>query len=75
MLIDCNKLISSENDINLLTILTCLHFQNYISCSPVIKFEDNFNIQPCNSKSKAAVVDVIVESTEVHSPEHGLKKI
>lgn len=39
---------------------------------PVIKFEDNFNIQQCISKSKAAVVNVIVESIEVNNPEHEL---
>lgn len=44
--------------------------QNYI---PVIKFDDNFNIQQCISKSKAAVVNVIVESIEVNNPEHELK--
>lgn len=41
---------------------------------PVIKFEDNFNIQQCISKSKAAVVNVIVESIEVNNPEHELKQ-
>lgn len=42
---------------------------------PVIKFEDNFNIQQCISISKAAAVDVIVESTEVNNPGHELKNL
>lgn len=66
----CDELINSEK----ITLIR-LEFENFFTLSnyirflPVIKFEDNFNIQQCISKSKAAVVDVIMESTEVNSPE------
>lgn len=69
------ELINSANHENIYLKILGKCFQIYTEYIkiPIIKFEDNFNIQQCISRSKAAVVDVIIERTEENNPKHELK--